>query len=172
MPKRSPGISSTTEPPIEPGNQAELDDIAGKVAAELQPDPAAPDAKAAATDELVDVATEKLDELAQHPEDVQRTLQLLTEEELATVIELGFGLVADSRGKHWEITERRSLRIAKWLKLSLEKHAEVLKWLAAFLPELVTALLLSYEVWTRIKLDGELKVQKAKEVQREEPAAS
>ena len=161
--------STTTEPPIEPGSQTELDEIAGKVAAEI--DPAAPDAKAAATDELVDVATEKLDELAKHPEEVQRTLELLTEEELATVIELGFGLVADSRGKHWEITERRSLRIAKWLKLSLEKHAELLKWLAAFLPELVTALLLSYEVWTRIKLDAEVAKKKKEQAPATEQTA-
>lgn len=170
MAKTRSSTSSTGDPPIEPGSQTELDEIAGKVAAELQPDPAAPDAKAAATDELVDVATEKLDELAKHPEEVQRTLALLTEEELATVIELGFGLVADSRGKHWEITERRSLRIAKWLKLSLEKHAELLRWLAAFLPELVTALLLSYEVWTRIKLDAEVAKKKKETPAIETPA--
>lgn len=168
MKKRATG---TGEAPVEPGDQAELDAIAGKVAAELEPAIAAEEAKAAATDELVDVATEKLDELAKHPEEVQRTLALLTEEELATVIELGFGLVADSRGKHWEITEKRSLRIAKWLKLSLEKHGEVLKWLAAFLPELVTGLLLAYEIWTRVQQDRELAKQKSQTPPATEPIA-
>jgi hypothetical protein len=155
---KKPGTFSTTEPRVEPGDQGELAAVAGEVAAELdQPTAPTPDTP---EDELVDLAVEKLDEFAKRPEEVERVLALLTEQELADLLELGFGLVADQRGPHWEITSKRSLRIAKWLKLSLEKHGEVLKWVASFLPELVTALLLTYEIWTRVKLEGELKAKK------------
>ena len=155
---KKPGTFSTTEPRVEAGDQSELAAVASEVAAELdQPTAPAPDTS---EDELVDLAVEKLDEFAKQPEEVERVLALLTEQELADLLELGFGLVADQRGAHWELTGKRSLRIAKWLKLSLEKHGEVLKWIASFLPELVTALLLTYEIWTRVKRDGELKAKK------------
>ena len=164
---RKKSSTSSTGEPIEAGDPAEFNAVAGQVqgelAAEPAPEPESPE------DELVDVAVEKLDELAKHPKEVERTLALLTEEELATVIELGFGLVADKRGSHWEISEKRSLRIAKWLKLSLEKHGQVVEWIASFLPEMVTALLLTYEIWSRVQEDRKLAKAKAEQPPAREP---
>lgn len=165
MRKRS--STSSTGEPIEAGDPAEFNAVAGQVQGELAAEPAPESPE----DELVDVAVEKLDELAKHPKEVERTLALLTEEELATVIELGFGLVADKRGAHWEISEKRSLRIAKWLKLSLEKHGQVVEWIASFLPEMVTAILLTYEIWSRVQEDRKLAKAKAEQPPPREPFA-
>lgn len=121
------------------------------------PPPAPPEAP---DEELVALAEEKLEELAAKPSDIDRMVRNLSEEELAAVIELGFGLVADRRGPHWEISERRALRIAKWLKRTLDRYPAILSLLGDWLPGIVTALLLGFEVWVRIRRDRELELEK------------
>lgn len=143
---------------IEPGRVEELESITADLHAKLDTPPAEPEPTP--EDELVDLAVDKIEEVGADPAALERTLAKLTEEELAAVIELGFGLVADKRGAHWEISEKRSRRLAKWLKLVLQKHTDLWKWLAQWLPEAMLAALLSYEVWQRWRLDQEIAKKK------------
>lgn len=167
--------SESAAPAVEPGSPAELADVAQQVREELKPEQPAvevhdrrteggPSAAAGGTiaDELVDVAAEKLEDL-EKPGQFERLVAQLTEEDLGDVIELGFGWVADTRGPHWEIGEKQSRRLAHWLKKSLQRHPQLLTWLGEWLPDVVCGLLLSYEIWARVRIDQQLAEKKRKE---------
>lgn len=133
--------------PAVSGSAEELNRIEEEVApaAEPSPDP----------EELIDAAAEAAEELIGRPERIAD----LTEEELAAVIELGFGLAAEWRGPHWEIEERAARRIAKWLRRSIERHGGVPAWVVKWLPDFFVLALLGSEVWKRVGRDRQLKAE-------------
>lgn len=161
MTKRNP----TGGEPVEPGNADELSSVTAQVTATIEPEPSA---EPSAEDDLVDIASDKLHDLATKPGELDATIDQLTEEELASLLELGFGLVADHRGPHWELTARSSARLAKWLKLCLVKYPTLWKWLEDKLPIVALSGLVSYEVWVRVKIDREQKAAREKKAKPQE----
>lgn len=81
-------------------------------------------------------------------------LENLTEDEIADLFALGFGMMADYRGKHWELHDKSARRLGKWFKRVLDRHgwAFVAKWL----PDVMAVLILGYEVTKRWKVDKEI----------------
>jgi hypothetical protein len=154
------------EPPVEAGSAGELADVAAEVAEAVAPAAGESGRPAAvgdtAEDELVDVAADKLHEIATEPGALDATMAQLTEEELGLLFELAFGLVADYRGKHWELNERASRRLGKWLKLTFDRYPALWLRVQQYLPLAVLAGLVSYEVWARVRIDRELAAKKAK----------
>jgi hypothetical protein len=81
----------------------------------------------------------------------------LSEEEIAEFFELVFALIAEKRGKHWELPDRSAARLGRWGHRVLERHPELLAWLAKNLPELVFGVLLAVEIGQRYAEDRRLK---------------
>lgn len=173
----------TSRPPLEtdaPPVGASPDDIARarEAVAETQPPPAseppplgaerpAAEVRDRRTEPLDDDDEQKIRELEQLAGDraaLEEKLHGMTIEDLADVIELGFGWYADDNGAHWEISPKRAQRLARWLKKVIERHAESLEWVLRNLPELMCALLFGYEIWIRIRTTRQLKAKPAGQV--------
>lgn len=129
---------------------------------------AAPEADAEVHDRRTEPLEEDLDRLSgKSLDELERALGELEEEDVADIIQLGFGLLADSPGmEHWEISPARATRLARWVKRVLDRHLGTLGWVKAWLPEIMTGLLLGYEIWTRIRIGK----QKRAAAQKPEPA--
>jgi hypothetical protein len=97
---------------------------------------------------------DRLERLAEGDPAELAALESLTADDIADLCELSFGLVADIRGKHWELNPRSAQRLAKWFKRSLDRHGW--QWAAKWLPDVVALLLLGFEVWKRWEQDKEI----------------
>lgn len=163
-PASASSSSSTTEPP-QPADPLELGAVRAAVLedtpapapepppAQLPPGPAAGQPRA----EVHDARTEPIDddeEIRATIDGIEAALKDLTEQDLADFIQLGFGLIADSKPPkpEWEISEPRARRLALWAKKVIDRHPDALQWLRQYFPELVLGLILGYEVWTRLRL--------------------
>lgn len=153
-----PAVPSTSEPVV-PGQATELEaaarEVAGQHSVPAPEAPTSPPPELPATEGggLVDV----VEELAEQPAGaLSQRLAAMTEEDIAAVVELGFGLVSEIRGPHWEIEERQSRRIAKWIRRSIERHGGVPAWLEQWLPDVMVAALLGQAIWVRVAKDRQL----------------
>ena len=100
---------------------------------------------------------DELDALANaDPTELEAKLHGMTVDDLADVIELGFGYWADGHGAHWEIARKRSLRLAHWLKKVIARHAGALEGLLKNLPEIMCGVLFGYEIWSRVRIGRKL----------------
>lgn len=114
---------------------------------------ASPAAAAEAEQDLLDRA----ERFASDPAALAK-LEGMTEEEIADLLELGFGLVAEFRGPHWEIHQRAARRVAKWGKKSLDRHGW--EWAAKWLPDVMAVALLAFEIGKRVREDRAVKLAK------------
>lgn len=83
----------------------------------------------------------------------------LTEDEIADLFQLGFGFVADARGKHWELHDRSARRLGKWFKRVLDRHGW--EWVAKWLPDVMAVGVLGYEIGKRWRADKALAAERA-----------
>lgn len=113
---------------------------------------------AAAAAEAEHEVLDRLDKLADGDPATLAALEALSADDIADLCELAFGLVADIRGKHWELSPRSAQRLAKWFKRSLDRHGW--QWMAKWLPDVVALLLLAFEIWKRWEQDKKLKGEK------------
>jgi hypothetical protein len=90
----------------------------------------------------------------------------LTAEEIGEMFQLGFGLWADRRQAaqlpydYWELSDKSALRLARWLKRSIAMHG--LAWVEKWLPDLLVAGFLYYEIQSRRRRDAEHEARTAK----------
>jgi len=90
-----------------------------------------------------------IDHIGEHPE----LLQDLTDEDVAEFCEMVFGIVAEGRGKHWEMpaTSPEAKRIGKWMSKAVQRHGWA--WIGKWLPDILSLALLLNAVTRRAKLD-------------------
>jgi hypothetical protein len=130
--------------PVELGRAADEVRAVGSAGDDAEPQP--PPLHADIVDAAEQLAEGNLDASA---------LALLTAEEVGDVFALGFALVADRRGPHWELDKKSAGRIGKWVKRSLERHGAA--WLEKWLPEVMAGMMLAYELGVRLREDQRLK---------------
>lgn len=99
-------------------------------------------------------ALDHMERIAEGDKDALKALDDLTEDDLADLFDLGFGLVADMRGKHWELSPRSAKRLGRCFKRTLDRHGW--EWAAKWMPDVMSALFLGFEVWKRVARDREL----------------
>jgi hypothetical protein len=142
----TPGSSAPPQ-----ANDAELAAVAAEIRAQAPPPAAAAPAPGAAEREeaLIDVT-------ARMAEGDVALLAQLTEEDVAAIFELGFGVAADYRGPHWEMpaASPEAVRLAKFVKRSIDRHGW--EWLAKWVPDVMAVLLLGYAISKRWQRDQEL----------------
>lgn len=151
------GAPSQAPPPPAPDPAAELAAAQQETAEQFKdvpppPPPPPPKGESGADDDAGEVVEEIAADLGEL--DVAADL---SEEEIADFFQLVFALVADKRGKHWELPDRSAQRIGRWGHRVLERHPELLAWLAKNLPELVFGILLAVEIGQRYAEDRRLK---------------
>lgn len=151
------GALSHAPPPPAPDPAAELAAAQQETAEQFKdvpppPPPPPPKGESGADDDAGEVVEDLAGELGEL--DVAADL---SEEEIADFFQLVFALVADKRGKHWELPDRSAQRIGRWGHRVLERHPELLAWLAKNLPELVFGILLAVEIGQRYAEDRRLK---------------
>jgi hypothetical protein len=117
---------------------------------------------AAATDAQEEALISKAEAIASGDLKTIQELEDMTADELADFFELGFGLTADFRGKHWEMERKAALRLGRWFKRVLDRHKGDWEAILRWAPEIFTSLLLSYEVIKRYRVDRELKAEAEK----------
>ena len=81
----------------------------------------------------------------------------LDEQDISGILELVFGLIADTKRRpHWQMPETtpENQRIAKWVHKFSKKHG--LEWLKEWMPEAISAGLLLLAVSRRVQADREL----------------
>lgn len=89
-------------------------------------------------------------------------LPLLSAEDWSDLIETGFGWVADAKGPHWEIQEKRARRLGKLMKKSFDGvGGTVPPWAEKLVIPLVTLAVLSLEVGRRMRIDTQIEARKA-----------
>lgn len=141
---------------------AELDDLEAAVEREHpEPEPAAPaggpDSELPPMDPTEEAVLGLAEDVMESPEQIAK----LTRDDVADVLTLGFGLVADRRGKHWEMPEGSSerARLAKWIHKSIERHG----WdkFAEWLPDLFAVAVLGMAISRRVQKDRELRAAPA-----------
>lgn len=153
-PPAEPEGPQSPPPPSPPGapafstasSEPELAALEREIEAAVPPpaaEPGRPDVEAV-VDTLGKVAELNNDALAQ-----------LGADDCADLLEMGFGLVADQRGKHWEMTKPESTRIGAWMAKAVQRHGW--EWLNKWLPDIMAALLIGLAVTKRVELDRKLK---------------
>lgn len=81
-------------------------------------------------------------------------LKLLRAEDFQDMLELAFGICADFRGPHWELGTKSAQRLGRWIERMVSRHGW--SWLANWAPDIMTALLLVFEVGRRVRIDFKL----------------
>ena len=149
-PPPSPGTSGVSGSDVSPADVGELAQIAAEIRAAAPPAPA-PGPAGAAADELADELVGVAERVA---EGDGKLIEALTADEWSDLFELLFGLTADFRGAHWELTPRAAARLGKWVKRSVDRHGW--EWVAKWMPDVMALGLLSYEIAKRVRTDREL----------------
>lgn len=144
--------ASSTAPSSNSGDAAELDRLDAQIVADTPPEPETPppaDAPPQPAPDPADTAAAVLDHIGEHPE----ALEKMTEADVRDLLELVFGFVATSRGKHWEMPDDgdEARRIGKYIMRSLDRHgwATAGKWL----PDLLAVALLVNAIAKRARQD-------------------
>lgn len=127
-------------------------------------------AAAAATDGVEGELLDRAERIADGDPAALQALQDLSEEDIADIAQLVFGLVADRRGKHWELPDRSARRIGRTWKRMIDRHNW--EWIAKWLPDTVAVGLLVFEAWKRWKIDRELVAAKLERERRERGQAT
>src|SRR5689334_22483139 len=111
------GVSSLT-----PGTAEELASVQAQVIGAIPPAPE-PQPAPSADDDSPDALLGEVEKIAKDPS----ILADMSEEEIALVAELLFGLVSDWRGPEWEMPaeSKAARRIAAWARKSIERHGGV-----------------------------------------------
>jgi len=152
------GAPLNAPPPPAPDPAAELAAAQQDMAEQFPDVPPPPPPKAEPGPDQGADAGEDVEDLAEELGQLDVAADL-SEEEIADFFQLLFALIADKRGRHWELPDRSAARIGRWGHRVLERHPELLQWLAKNLPELVFGILLAVEVGQRYAEDRRLKKQ-------------
>lgn len=150
------GASFEAPPPPAPDPAAELAAAQQDMAEQFPDVPPPPPPKAEPGPDQGADAGEDVEDLAEELGQLDVAADL-SAEEIADFFQLVFALVADKRGKHWELPDRSAARIGRWGHKVLERHPELLAWLSKNLPELVFGILLAVEIGQRYAEDRRLK---------------
>jgi hypothetical protein len=159
----SPALLELPAPAPQAGpvpDAAELDRLAGEVAADGAQEPPPPpppgesfrpevhEGPAPKTDEELEAeAAAKLKE---------KVRSAFDEEDMKAALELAFWLVSMRRGAHWELTKPESEKLGHWLHRSLAKHERLLAFLERWGTEFITAGLFVGVIRKRLEEDAEL----------------
>jgi hypothetical protein len=168
-PKRPKSPSLLELPPAEstPAAQAgpvpdaaELDRLAGEVAADsAQEPPPPPPAGESFRPEVHEGPAPKTDEELEAEAAAKLKAKVSSafgEEDIQAALELAFWLVAMRRGPHWELTKPEGEKLGHWLHRSLAKHERLLAFIERWGTEVITAGLFVGVIRERLEKDAEL----------------
>ncbi|HEY6177371.1 MAG TPA: hypothetical protein VIX73_23100 [Kofleriaceae bacterium] len=149
----TPPLESSPEPAATDELHAAAAQFAQEFPDAAPPPPPPPPPGSAPTGGEEDDAGELVEDLAEDLGEHVDVAADLSPEEIGEFFELVFDLIAEKRGEHWRLPERSAQRLGRWGHRVLERHPELLGWLAKNLPELVFGVLLAVEVATRWQID-------------------
>jgi hypothetical protein len=150
-----PGIA----PPAEPEEVTRAVAEIRAAAPPALPPPPPPPGPGLESDELTEPLIDRAERFA---EGDLSELEKLTSQDIADVFDFLFGLAADWRGPHWELTPRESTRLGKWVKRAIDRHGWA--WIAKYLPDAMALGLVCYEAGRRLRIEAKL-VQERKEAE-------